>query len=53
MIFLLLPLSVFIIHSILPTYFHKHFNSNAMTGNQQQGMLRTFEDGRDEIFSIC
>ena len=51
MIFLLLPLSVFIIHSILPTYYHKHFNSNAITDTQQQGILLTFDDGPDEIYT--
>ena len=48
---LLLVIPPFIIHSIIPTYYHKYFNSNTIKQTNGNGMLLTFDDGPDIAYT--
>lgn len=44
-IFLTILLILFIIHSILPTYYNKIFNKDVIKSTNQKGIMLTFDDG--------
>lgn len=48
---LLLVIPPLIIHSIIPTYYHKYFNSNTIKQTNGNGMLLTFDDGPDIAYT--
>ena len=49
--YLLLILILFLIHSVLPTYYYKKLNPTTMKNTSHQGMLLTFDDGPNEIYT--